>query len=212
MKAGGPAQFLIRGSDPTTTADRDPRHDSKTQTAGFRILHPTPPRLSTHHWSHYSGSSWRPRAFRIEGRKSLDRLPPLADGWLSSDPSGSCRREPETKSAPNKGRLGHLRCARQGLVRLSESNTKYGGNLGETGASAAPVMGSSIGESCGIPKLKKSCSKASSTFSPALHRQPPYSPSRACHGETHARLRKGPVWHARPRGGAQRVGVTRCCS
>lgn len=84
---------------------------------------------------------------RIEGRKSLDRLPPLADGWLSSDPSGSCRREPKTKSAPNKGKLGHLRCARQGLVRLSESNTKYGGKLGKTGAGAAPVMGSSIGES-----------------------------------------------------------------
>ena len=48
-----------------------------------------------------------------------------------------------------------LRCARQGVVRVPESNTKYGGKRGITGAHAAPVIGPSIGESNRIRKLKK---------------------------------------------------------
>jgi hypothetical protein len=45
VKAGCSGPVSLKGSDPTKTVDRDPRHDSKTQTAGFQILHPTPPSL-----------------------------------------------------------------------------------------------------------------------------------------------------------------------
>jgi hypothetical protein len=115
--------------------------------------------------------------FRIEGRKSLDRCLLWRTGGCPRNPCGSCRREAKTKSAPNKGKLGHLRCARQGLVRESESNTKYGGKRGKTGAKAAPVMLPSISDSRGIPKLKKTCSPSPAISAPLFtgraHIRPP---------------------------------------
>jgi hypothetical protein len=60
----------------------------------------------------------------------------------------------QTHSRRTGRKLGRLRYARQGLVRVPESNTKYGGREGKTGVSAAPVMGPSISESSGIPKRK----------------------------------------------------------
>ena len=62
---------------------------------------------------------------------------------------------PKTHSRRTGRKLGQLRCARQGLVRVPESNTKYGGKGGKTGGNAAPVIGPSISESSGIPKRKK---------------------------------------------------------
>ena len=62
------------------------------------------------------------------------------------NPSGSDRRDPNTL-APNGIKLGRLRYARQGLVRVPESNTKYGGQGGITGADRLPVIGPSISES-----------------------------------------------------------------
>jgi len=54
----------------------------------------------------------------------------------------------------SRGIVRHARHARQGLVRVSESNTKYGGKRGITGVRAAPVIEPTIGESSGIPKPK----------------------------------------------------------
>ena len=62
----------------------------------------------------------------------------------------------QTHSRRTGGKLGQLRYARQGLVRVPESNTKYGGKGRKTGGNAAPVIGPSISESSGIPKRKKS--------------------------------------------------------
>ena len=53
----------------------------------------------------------------------------------------------QTHSRRTGRRLGQTRYARQGLVRVPESNTKYGGKVGITGVDAAPVMGPSISES-----------------------------------------------------------------
>jgi hypothetical protein len=55
--------------------------------------------------------------------------------WLFWNPSGSDRRDPNTL-APNRRRLGRLQRARQGLVRVPESNTKYGGSGGKPGGDA----------------------------------------------------------------------------
>ena len=64
---------------------------------------------------------------------------------------------PKTHSRRTGRKLGQIRCARQGLVRVPESNTKYGGKRGITGGDPAPVIGPSISESSGIPK-EKNCS------------------------------------------------------
>jgi hypothetical protein len=72
----------------------------------------------------------------------------------------------QTHSRRTGWKLGRLRYARQGLVRVPESNTKYGGWGGITGASAAPVMGPSIGESSGNPKRKNVPEGVDFTFAP----------------------------------------------
>jgi len=149
-----------------------------------------------------------PRSGSDRGQTIPRPLPLQADGLAVLKPFWELPAGKRNTSAPNSERLGHLRCARQELVRLSESNTKYGGKLGTTGAYAAPVMGPSIGESKRIPKLKKSCSRAPATLTPALHRQPPYSPSRACAGATHGCLRKVLGWHAPPRVVQGRLAAT----
>jgi hypothetical protein len=46
----------------------------------------------------------------------------------------------QTHSRRTGSRLGRLHCARQGLVRDSESSTKYGGNSGKTGVARRPVF------------------------------------------------------------------------
>ena len=46
----------------------------------------------------------------------------------------------QTHSRRTGSKLRQLRYARQGLVRVPESNTKYGGKRGKTGVNAAPVM------------------------------------------------------------------------
>jgi hypothetical protein len=60
----------------------------------------------------------------------------------------------QTHSRRTGSKLGQDRDARQGLVRVPESNTKYGGKPGKTGVSPAPVLDPSISESSGIPKPK----------------------------------------------------------
>ena len=76
----------------------------------------------------------------------------------------------ENHPAPNDPKLGRLRCARQGLVRVPESNTKYGGKGGNPRGQTAPRLGPSISESSGIPKRKKSFPEARSGLHPAVHR------------------------------------------
>ena len=76
-------------------------------------------------------------------------------GVVVSEPFWDDRRGPKTHSRRTGRKLGQVRCTRQGLVRVPESNTKYGGKRGITGVGAAPVMGASISESSEIPKDKK---------------------------------------------------------
>ena len=112
------------------------------------------------------GSRMRDKKARI---RCLDR-PAECSFW---NPSGSDRRDPN-KLAPNGSKLGRLQHARQGLVRVPESNTKYGGKLGKTGGPGAPLLSPSISESSGIPKRKKSTSSLPAQLRPAVHRQTIY--------------------------------------
>ena len=86
------------------------------------------------------------------------------------NPSGSDRRDPNTL-APNGIKLGRLRYARQGLVRVPESNTKYGGKPGKTGAPPSRCWGASISESSGIPKRKNSTFPGHFRPCPTVHRE-----------------------------------------
>jgi hypothetical protein len=77
----------------------------------------------------------------------------------------------QTHSRRTKGRLGRLRDTRQGLVRVSESNTKYGGKERKNRDDAAPVIGPSISESKRIRKQKKSCTRMWINLRPDVHRE-----------------------------------------
>jgi hypothetical protein len=77
---------------------------------------------------------WCPVSKRFRADKPSTRCLDRRTEWSFWNPVGSDRRGPKTHSRRTEGRLGRLRCARQGLVRESESNTKYGGKRGITGA------------------------------------------------------------------------------
>ncbi len=96
----------------------------------------------------------RPEGSRFQAQKPCTRCldrPTEWSFWTLLGATGGT----QTHSRRTGRRLGQLHCARQGLVRVPESNTKYGGKRRKTGVSAAPVMGPSISESSGIPKRKK---------------------------------------------------------
>ena len=102
-------------------------------------------------------------------------VPQPADGVLVSEPIWERPAGPKTHSRRTGRRLGQTRRARQGLVRVPESNTKYGGKRGITGGTPAPVIGPSISESSEIPKPKKLFGGAYFSPAPAVHRTSIYS-------------------------------------
>ena len=116
-------------------------------------------------WAGFSASFWRvgiPLVLRAQKPCTRGRNRPAE--WSFWNPCGSDRREPKNTLAPNRLKARQLRRARQGLVRVSESNTKYGGKNRITGGDAASVMGPNICDSKGIRKLKKLSGKRPSTF------------------------------------------------
>lgn len=117
-----------------------------------------------------SGPFWRPKSPLLKGRQALIPLPlsGLAECCFA-DPLGECRRDANTL-APNGPKARTLRCARQELVRVPESNTKYGGQRGKTGGKPTPVVRASIGESSGIPNRKNLHLVVFRRLHPAVHR------------------------------------------
>ena len=105
--------------------------------------------------------------------------PAASTGWTEWSFRNPFGRPAGTQNtlAPNRRKLGQVRYARQGLVRVPESNTKYGGKRGITGGRAAPVMAPSISESSEIPKRKKLFRGLWIQAAPAVHRASIYSPS-----------------------------------
>ena len=117
-----------------------------------------------------AGPFWRPKSPLPAGRQALLPLPSSGLAECSfADPLGECRRDANTL-APNGPKARTLRCARQELVRVPESNTKYGGLRGITGGKPAPVVGASIGESSGIRNQKNLHPVTLRPLPPALHR------------------------------------------
>ena len=77
----------------------------------------------------------------ISGHSGQTRPSPAARKgpaeWSFWNPLGATGGT-QTHSRRTGGKLGRLRRARQGLVRVSESNTKYGGKWRKTGAVPRP--------------------------------------------------------------------------
>src|SRR6185437_10418515 len=95
----------------------------------------------------FSGPYRAPESPLFQGGRGPHPLPRRAGGVVILVPFWERPAGTQTHSRRTERRLGRLRCSRQGLVRLSESNTKYGGNSGKTGGDPAPVIWSSISES-----------------------------------------------------------------
>jgi hypothetical protein len=72
----------------------------------------------------------------------------------------------ENHPAPNDPKLGRLRCARQGLVRVPESNTKYGGKQGNQGGRARLDWGQVSVSPQGFPREKICLGAVNSSFRP----------------------------------------------
>jgi hypothetical protein len=117
-----------------------------------------------------------PPSHRIPGRHALPPLPQPGGGVISSGALLGATGGTQTHSRRTGSKLGRLRYARQGLVRVPESNTKYGGLGGITGVGAAPVMGPSISESTRIPKRKNYPHGCEFPSAPTVHRWGFFSP------------------------------------
>jgi hypothetical protein len=76
----------------------------------------------------------------------------------------------QTHSRRTGSKLGRLHRARQGLVRVPESSTKYGGKRGKPRGQASPWMLPSISESSEIPKRKNCFQGQRFSTAPAVHR------------------------------------------
>ena len=103
-------------------------------------------------------------------------VPRSADGVLVWNPLGASGGTQKLNSRRPARTLGQTRPARQGLVRVPESNTKYGGKGGITGGDPAPVIGATISESSGIPKGKIFVPACGNRLRPAVHRAGIFSP------------------------------------
>src|SRR6185437_11391268 len=115
-------------------------------------------------------------------------VPRPAGGALVWNPFGSVRRDPKLNSRRPALTLGQTRPARQGLVRVPESNTKYGGKVGKTGGDPAPVMGQVSVSPQGFPR-QKICCGVWKEASPRCSQGRYFLHPGGCTGETHVGLR-----------------------
>jgi hypothetical protein len=148
-----------------STPQRSTRHVTRTLLAG-RFPASDPGRF---------GPLAPPDMVQNQGRQALAPQPEKAwrsghFGTLLGATGGT-----QTHSRRTVSKLGQVRHARQGLVRVSESNTKYGGQRGDNRAGAAPVIEPSISESSGIPKPKNLRSAVDRVFAPLFTGQGNFS-------------------------------------
>ena len=143
--------------------------------SGSRTMRSTPQRnnfraaCAAHFRTPFGALILRPGTPRTEGRQAHAPLPQPAGGVISSGALLGATGGTQTHSRRTGSKLGRLRYARQGLVRVPESNTKYGGLSGITGVSAAPVIEPSISESTRIPKQKNCPHGCEFPPAPAVH-------------------------------------------
>jgi hypothetical protein len=152
-KAGGSGPVSLRDKTDAPTGFGPSRPGAEPP---FRPRHAfnAPTLTPLRHLSLFRPVIGAPNPSRTRAKKPRTRCLDRRTEWTLWHPLGATGGT-RIHSRRTGRRLGQLRCARQGLVRVPESNTKYGGKRGKTGVNAAPVMGPSISESSGIPKRKK---------------------------------------------------------
>ena len=106
--------------------------------------------------------------FSVLGRGTKQPVSAASTGtaeWLFWNPLGSDRRDPNTL-APNRRKLGRLQRARQELVRVPESNTKYGGKRGKPEGSARARLAQVSVSPQRFPREKICDGEAAAGFTP----------------------------------------------
>src|SRR5579872_627562 len=146
-----------------------------------------------------------PQRVLDEGQKAPHPLPQPAGGVIILEPLRERPAGPKHTRAELEKRLGRLQRARQELVRVPESNTKYGGNAGKTGGHVPRCWGQVSVSPTGFPS-EKICAPSHPTGLSRFSQAKYFCRRRPCLAKTHARLRErpfirirtGPVRHAVP--------------
>ena len=115
--------------------------------------------------SHF-GPFLAPGTSQNSGQKSPS---PAASTGGRSGQSGTLQETTggtQTHSRRTGSKLRQLPCARQGLVRFPESNTKYGGKAGKTGGAHSPLCCQVSVSPQGFPSEKNCLHDANSSFVP----------------------------------------------
>jgi hypothetical protein len=108
--------------------------------------------------------------------------------WSFWNPSGKRPAGTQTHSRRTGERLGRLQRARQGVVRVSESNTKYGGNRGKPGGPSRARLAQVSVSPEGFPREKICDREVPADFTPFFTGEV-FFPAPACLAETHVSLR-----------------------
>jgi hypothetical protein len=121
-------------------------------------------------------STRNPRKFQtelpdIQGRHALHPLPQRSAEWSFWTLLGATGGT-QTHSRRTGGKLGRLRRARQGLVRVPESNTKYGGKEGITGGCRACDRAQVSVSPRGFPREKIMRGRPPQSFHPLFTGRP----------------------------------------
>jgi len=107
-----------------------------------------------------------PRTSPNSGQKSPSPVAPIGGRSGQSGTLLEATGGTQTHSRRTRSKLGQLRCARQALVRVPESNTKYGGNLGKTGGAPHPQCRQVSVSPQGFPSEKNCLQRADLSFAP----------------------------------------------
>jgi len=180
LKPVDPALFLSEGEGRSQRIDLAPARPSSPPLGSLPLgfsdhafnapTQQLPDRFYGPHFRVRSDPHFARPSPRIPGRHALPPLPQPGGGVISSGALLGATGGTQTHSRRTGSKLGRLRYARQGLVRVPESNTKYGGLGGITGVCAAPVMAPSISESTRIPKRKNYPHGCEFPSAPTVHR------------------------------------------
>jgi hypothetical protein len=161
-----------------------PRHGCRANPPGSRIaMHSTPQRfirvISDPFRAREIPGNSEKEFPDIQGRHALHPLPQRPAEWSFWTLLGATGGT-QTHSRRTGGKLGRLRRARQGLVRVPESNTKYGGKEGITGVCRACDRAQVSVSPGGFPREKMMRGRAPQSFHPLFTGRPRNRPGERC--------------------------------
>ena len=139
---------------------------------------------------------WRSERSQNSGRIRPSPVPQPAIGVVILEPCQGASGGTENHPAPNDPKLGQLPRARQGLVRVPESNTKYGGKSGKTGGLGRSLLVQVSVSPQGFPREKNVPSWRFSGFRPLFTGQVFIAPEGLPWGDSRGDT-EGPGRHAR---------------